>query len=182
MAVIYIDFENVEPTMDLSASAVMTKDVKTVPPDMKVPVLEEKLLRDRVTGYPVVEGSRLVGVVSRADLIRQLDLERSIVQIAADYYGQDAASPRDDWIAETTGQQVDQLVVRDVMSPYLIKVLPTEPLHRVAKVMATERVHRVLVTQGEKLVGVISAFDFVKLYSKKRIGMTDAPFAGTDDF
>ena len=168
--------------MDLSASAVMTKDVKTVSPDLSVPELEEKLLYDRVTGYPVVEGDRLVGVVSRADLIRHLDLERSIVEIAADYYGTDFAAPRDNWVAEKTGRQVDQLQVRDVMSPYLIKVLPTEPLKHVAKLMMKEKVHRVLVTQGDQLQGVISAFDFVKLYSTERIGMTNAPFAGTGDY
>lgn len=168
--------------MDLSASAVMTKNVKTVSSDLSVPDLEEKLLHDRVSGYPVVDGDRLVGVVSRADLIRHLDLERSIVEIAADYYGADFADPRDHWVAEKTGGQVDQLHVRDVMSPYLIKVLPTEPLKHVAKLMTREKVHRVLVTQGDHLLGVISAFDFVKLYSTERIGMANAPFAGTSDY
>ena len=123
-----LKYVNEEKDMDLTASAVMTKGVKTVSADMSVPALEEKLHQDRVTGYPVVDGGRLVGVVSRADLIRHMDLERTIVELAADYYGQDFAAPREDWVAENTGLQVDQLHVRDVMSPYLIRVLPTEPL------------------------------------------------------
>lgn len=47
------------------AREIMNPEVKTVPPDLPVPRLLERMLHDRHLGFPVVEeGGRLVGVVT----------------------------------------------------------------------------------------------------------------------
>ncbi len=49
---------------------VMTRDLKTVGPDAEVSEVAETMERHHVKRVPVVEDGRLLGVVSRADLLR----------------------------------------------------------------------------------------------------------------
>ena len=50
----------------------MTGDVLTVSPDDSIVALAEKFLENRFHRYPVVERGRLVGVISRRDIVKAL--------------------------------------------------------------------------------------------------------------
>ena len=52
------------------ARDVMSEDVETIGPDESGEALAELFLRTRANPVPVVEEGRLVGIVSRADLLR----------------------------------------------------------------------------------------------------------------
>jgi len=56
---------------------VMTREVLTIGPDEELETLAEMMVRRRVNPTPVVEDGRLVGIVSRADVVRTIagDLE-----------------------------------------------------------------------------------------------------------
>ena len=54
------------------ARDVMTEKVVTVGPDEDVEALAELMVRKEVNSVPVVEQGRLVGIVSRADIIRMM--------------------------------------------------------------------------------------------------------------
>jgi CBS domain-containing protein len=54
------------------AQDIMTTDVVTVAPDMEVEHLAALMVKRRVNPVPVVENGQLVGIVSRADLIRMM--------------------------------------------------------------------------------------------------------------
>ncbi|MFI5184615.1 MAG: CBS domain-containing protein [Vicinamibacteria bacterium] len=54
------------------ARDVMTEEVVTVGPDEEVESLADLMVRKRVNPIPVIEGGRLVGIVSRADIIRMM--------------------------------------------------------------------------------------------------------------
>jgi CBS domain-containing protein len=56
----------------LVAAEVMTTDVLAVPPDCDVADAARLMLDEHLTRIPVVEGTRLVGVLSRSDLLRPL--------------------------------------------------------------------------------------------------------------
>jgi CBS domain-containing protein len=55
-----------------TARDVMTEDVVTVAPDEPVENVAEILVKRRVNPLPVVEEGRLVGIVSRADIIEMM--------------------------------------------------------------------------------------------------------------
>jgi CBS-domain-containing membrane protein len=57
------------------ARDVMTEDPVTIGPEADVENLAELLVRKRVSPVPVVDGGRLVGIVSRADIIRMMAQE-----------------------------------------------------------------------------------------------------------
>ena len=55
-----------------SASDMMTEDVVTISPDAEMEDLAETMVKRRVNPVPVIENGELVGIVSRADLIRMM--------------------------------------------------------------------------------------------------------------
>ena len=57
------------------ARDVMTEDVVTVAPDAELEALVELMAKHRVSPIPVVEAGRLVGIVSRADVVRMMARE-----------------------------------------------------------------------------------------------------------
>lgn len=57
------------------AAEVMTESVVTIGPDAELEDLASLMMKERVTPVPVVENGVLVGVVSRADLIRMMSRE-----------------------------------------------------------------------------------------------------------
>lgn len=59
---------------DLTATAadLMKTDVLTVEPDLPVSELAEKLTSSKPKVYPVVEQGRLVGIISRSDVLQAL--------------------------------------------------------------------------------------------------------------
>ncbi len=152
----------------LKARDIMAKDVRVVEPDMRLPDLERAFLDAHVSGFPVVEDGKLVGTVSRSDVIRALCVEQSLSEVVADYYRvhtdieEDPLESLED-VAERVGTRVDTLTVGDVMIKDLITVPPELAVNEVARTLIDNRVHRVLVTKGGELIGIVSSTDIVRL-------------------
>jgi CBS domain-containing protein len=145
----------------------MRADVRTVGSEMTLPELDRAFLREGVSGYPVLKDGRLIGIVSRSDVIRQLCVEQSVSEVASDYYrfpaglGNPPAETLED-VGQRVGRRIETLRVKDVMSSSLITVSPEDSLADVARILTEHHVHRVLVTKDGRLVGIISALDFVR--------------------
>jgi CBS domain-containing protein len=60
-----------------------------------------------------------------------------------------------------------RIAVGDVMTRNLITCSPTDTLHECAKKMARERVNSLLVTNKERLVGILTARDILWAITKK---------------
>jgi CBS domain-containing protein/anti-sigma regulatory factor (Ser/Thr protein kinase) len=61
-----------ELSYDLKIHEVMTADVKTATPEMPLSKILDLLRTNRISGLPVVENDRLVGVLSLEDVVRAL--------------------------------------------------------------------------------------------------------------
>jgi CBS domain-containing protein len=61
-----------ELSYDLKIREVMTADVKTATPEMPLSKVLEILRLNRISGLPVVEKEKLVGVLSLEDIVRAL--------------------------------------------------------------------------------------------------------------
>lgn len=160
--------------MDLTAEEIMRRNVQTVPASMPLPDLERAFLAAGDSGFPVVEGELLVGVVSRSDIIRQLDLERQTAEQTSDFYRDETGFheiPLETLAqrAGRIGERMAALTVGEVMHRQLFAVPPQQPLRAVAETMVDQNIHRVLVTREGMLQGVISTTDFARLYAQGRI-------------
>ena len=75
-----------DTTKELTAADVMQAAVRTVPSAMSLPELEAEFIAASITGFPVVDDGKLVGVVSRSDVVRQICSEREITEKISDFY------------------------------------------------------------------------------------------------
>jgi CBS domain-containing protein len=57
---------------DTQVEEAMTKEVVTVPPEAEVPLLIHCLSSRRLRRVPVVQGKKVLGIVSRRDLLREM--------------------------------------------------------------------------------------------------------------
>lgn len=157
--------------MDYVASAVMQKDVKTVPPTMTVAELEAFFSLHNVSGFAVVDDGKLVGVVSRSDVLAALSPNLDVSQIIDDdESGIEADNVTGFRISETLGDRANTLQVKDIMTTDVLTVGPNDYIHEAADIMYRQRIHRIFVTQEDRLEGIITPFDFVRLYAQDRIG------------
>ena len=67
--------EKLQHMFGAEARDVMTEKVRTVHPDAELEDLVDLMLKKGVNPVPVVEDNRLVGIVSRSDLVRMMAAE-----------------------------------------------------------------------------------------------------------
>lgn len=159
--------------MDWTASDVMQTDVRTVGPELTLAELDRAFLEGRVSGFPVVQDGRLVGLVCRSDVVRQLGVEQSVAETISDYYrdvGEVDAEPAEtlDSIARQVGGRIEALRVKDVMTHQLITVSPADPLQEVARRLVEHGIHRLPVVDADRLVGILTSLDLVRLFAEGR--------------
>jgi CBS domain-containing protein len=144
----------------------MTADVVTATPSMTLKQVDQLLLKNGITGMPVVDDGMLVGVVSQSDIVRTIYDEQLHAQRVSDIYQSPFPIPIAA-IEELSSQNrkiSDHIVsttVKEVMSPVPVTVEMDIAISEVARLMVTERIHRVLVTDRGRLVGIVSALDLV---------------------
>jgi len=160
--------------MDLIASEVMHRSVKTVAASMTLPELDRCFVAAGVTGFPVLDGELVVGVVSRFDILRALDTERLAARQTSDFY-RDSSGFHEipletmSQLAARVGERMEQMTVRDVMHHEVVSVAQDQTLRAIAEILVDRDIHRVLVLREGKLLGVISTSDFARLYAQGRI-------------
>jgi CBS domain-containing protein len=155
--------------MPLRARDVMQANVLAVPPELTLAALEDFLLSKRISGAPVVEDGKVIGIVSRSDVVRCLSLERSLSGLIAD----GLASPEEPASSARLPTDVEERLtahtVRDAMVVDPVVVPPDAPIADVARLLHERHIHRVLVTEGATLRGVISTLDLVRLIAAGRL-------------
>jgi CBS domain-containing protein len=140
------------------ARDIMSGEPVCVDLGMSVREVWHLLEENEISGAPVVDGGgRLVGVVSRSDLIKKfsdgdMHLDGStLIELFGNEEEDDGAMP-------------ERFVpVDEFMTPDPVTASPTTPLHDVAARMVAARVHRVIIVDKEQIpVGIVTSLDMVK--------------------
>jgi len=135
----------------------MTTDPLTVSPDTLLKEAARIMVRNKVSGLPVVEDGDVVGVVTEGDFLRQeANREQPYRFSLLDaLFGE---GPVDPPAVET---------VQEVMTDHVITIDAESSIGDAARTMATKNVKRlpVLGEDGE-LIGVISRADVVNAFTK----------------
>ena len=160
--------------MDWRARDLMRTGVRTVGPEMLLCDLERALISEGMSGFPVVDGGCLVGIVSRSDVVRQLCVEQTLAETLSDYYagvGGCASGSVESFqeIGERVGTRIERLRVKDVMTHELITASPEDSVRDVAATLLARRVHRLPVVEGSRLVGIVTSMDLVRLFAEERV-------------
>ncbi len=161
---------------ELTAADVMQQEVRSVPSKLSIVELEKLLIEERIGGVPVVDDERLVGIVSRSDIVRHNTQDRAAESIDTEYWwdmGGSTAATRATGSGASAGarlieQALADLTVKDLMVTDVLSVPPSATIPDVASLMDSRHVHRVLVVEGETLRGVITTMDLSRLFADGR--------------
>ncbi|WP_027339460.1 CBS domain-containing protein [Halonatronum saccharophilum] len=143
---------------------IMTKDVITVTPDMTVKEVAKVLADNKISGVPVLEGDKLVGIVSEGDLIvrdKKLRFPNYVYFLDSIFYLESYEKFEKDF-KKMIGVKVGDIMTEDVLS-----VGPKASVEDVATVLTEEGVNRVPVVEDDKVIGIVSRGDIVKYMSEK---------------
>lgn len=148
----------------------MTKKVITFKPEDTLETVLEQLTKNRITGAPVVEKGRVVGVVTEEDVIRtinaydpqvHLDTDEAFAVVLAvlkhGVRGKEFDAIRRDVIGS------EKIRVKHFMQKKVITIQPEARLEAAAARMVHYKVKRLpVVTKEGKLVGIISRADIIE--------------------
>ena len=126
----------------------MTKDPVTISPKESL-VLARMIMRQRgVRRLPVVEGERLVGIVTDRDVREAW------------------ASDANTLAAQELQYVLEKIPVRDVMTAPATTVAPETPLEEAVTLMREKKIGGLPVEEGERLVGILTETDVFRAFAE----------------
>ena len=177
---------------------IMTADVVTVTPATTLREAAELFATRHIGGAPVVEGQRVVGVVSTSDILTFAATAPPVREPDADTdddwappppedtafdEGEDAASffaerwayadsDTVDYFAESSGRRgnaLDGHTVSEVMTQEILSLSPSTDVSAAAERMRSSDVHRLLVMRDGVLVGILSTMDLARAIADRQL-------------
>lgn len=131
--------------MNDTVASIMTRELKTVTPSDSLAQVRDLLIDNRIHHIPVVEGKKLVGLVTTYDLFKF------------------QANPSD----------YDNIKVVDVMTKRLAVIEPTDKVGTAAEIFMEHLFHAVPVVDNGELVGIVTSFDVMKYEYNKEYPQRD---------
>ncbi|HEY9903731.1 MAG TPA: chloride channel protein [Candidatus Sericytochromatia bacterium] len=128
----------------LTASDLMERRVETLVSQMTLDEAVQAFARSHHRGFPVVDGGQLAGIITQTD------------------------------IANATARQLPgDTTLAQIMTPQPITVIPTDSLSQVLYLLNRYKLSRLPVTEGRKLVGIITRADIIRSEADQLSGGTD---------
>ncbi len=157
---------------------IMQSEVISIPSGASVQELVQLLDEHGISGVPVLDSRhRVLGVVSRTDVVRHAAREPEIPQPEAFWetlaLGDDDPeeayflSPESS-VMLLPSRALETLALGDVpvdqiMTPVAFGVDPDMAVWELAEFLVKGRIHRALVLDGDRLAGIVTAFDVLRV-------------------
>jgi CBS domain-containing protein len=124
---------------------IMAKNIKTVKPDDSVHAAVQKMNKFGIGSVIVISSGRPIGIITETNVMMRI-----------------------------VGPRMDPATVwvKDIMTSPLVTIDQTAAVEEAAKIMADKNISRLPVTNGKKLVGLISSSDIVKA-NPTQLGILD---------
>ncbi len=130
--------------VNLFVKDAMLKDVVTVSPEMTVREVEALFEKYDFYSFPVIEGGKVVGIVTKLDFLKHFIFTPSSIV------------PQYDRLLEDK--------IRAIMNPKVFRLSVDTPLTRVLELMVETRIRSFPVVDSDnRLLGVISREDIMKM-------------------
>ncbi|MFA5073982.1 MAG: CBS domain-containing protein [Nitrospirota bacterium] len=144
----------------LTAKDIMTTKVITVGPDTDLAELSTILLKNNISGVPVVEESgALFGIVTENDLISQnkrLHIPTVVSFLDAAIYLESSKK------FEQEVKRMTATKVREICERNVVTVTEDTTITDIATIMAEKKIHILPVMQNNTIVGIVSKRDMIK--------------------
>jgi CBS domain-containing protein len=159
------DLDKRRARMAKTIADIMQTSIVSVAPHDPLHSVQRLFFESGIQAAPVVDDqSRLLGIITSTDILRA----------AADNWDAPTPEPTSSdgevlgscsWLMEPEEfrESLRHDVVEDFMTEHVLCVLPETTVADVARMLRSHRVHHVLVTEGEEIRGIASAFDLISL-------------------
>ena len=146
---------------EMKVAEIVHEEWPTLGPEDTVEAAIKLFAEAGISGAPVVEGGKLIGIITEGDLIFRdadvrapgfLDILGGIIPLGSWEEYRDEA-------LKSAGVTVDEVMTREV-----IMIPPDATLAEASTLMADKRVKILPVTEGETLRGVITRMDILTLH------------------
>jgi CBS domain-containing protein len=125
-----------------------------------------RILREnKVSGLPVLDGEKLVGIVSESDLLRLLSVEEGEGGLWLPSPFEVFEVPFRDLVKwermRSAADEIPNKKVSDIMSKNLHEVGPDDSIEEAASIMTRHRINRLPVVEDGRLVGIVTRGDII---------------------
>lgn len=147
------------------AKDIMTTEVITVSPDERVDVVTRLLLDNKISGIPVVDKEgHILGIVTEKDLLikaGELKVPFYITLFDSIIFMENTMRFNSNLKKYTASQ------VKDAMTDKVVVVDENTPVHEIAEIMQSKGINRLPVVRNNKLIGIVTRNDVLKVLVKK---------------
>lgn len=136
---------------------VMTETVFTVTPDTPLKAVATRMLEYGISGMPVVDGERVLGVISETDILFKecVAPDRKGLVDWLVHYAEDP--PRAKLEARTAGE---------AMTTPAVTIGPERTVADAAALLLDLRIDRLPVVDGGELVGIVTRADLIRAFTR----------------
>lgn len=155
--------------MTVTASDIMTPNVKAVPQDWTMQQLAEFLTENEITGSPVCDDNdHIIGIVTLKD-IAEFRWNQASGEAEKELSAEDRKQAREIRQMMLEGMTRMPVEVRDIMTPSVMSVDAGTGVRTIADIMMAEHLHRIFVTEKEAITGIITTYDMLKLVAEPEL-------------
>jgi CBS domain-containing protein len=125
--------------MNEPLSSIMTRNLVTAGPDDTLSVAREIFMRDRVHHLPIVDGNKLVGILTTYDLFK--------------FQGRNGS--------------YNDVKIRELMTTHVATLEPDDKVGSAAELFLENLFHAVPIVKDGDLHGIVTSFDVLKYEFRK---------------
>ena len=138
---------------------IMVANPITVSPNDQLKVIYEIFQTKNIHHLPVVEGQKLVGMISKSDLLFFLDGK---IYEDQSLYARSVEKIR-----------LNRFTAKDIMTKKLATMESIEPIRTAINLFTINKFHALPIMNNEKLVGIVTTLDLIAALDKEPIALAD---------
>lgn len=144
---------------------IMNKDVITCKPDDPVSILAKLFKEYHISGMPVVEKGKVVGIVSETDLLKLFKTPEISGELWLPSPFEVIEIPIRNLVRleefKKALEDMKMKPVREIMKKSVHSVSPEDGLEKASSMMVKYKVNRLPVIENSKLVGIVARSDII---------------------
>jgi CBS domain-containing protein len=129
---------------------IMTTEVVTLKVDEELSLASDIMTLARIRHLPIVEGNRLVGIISQRDLFKA-----SLASVI-------------DYDYQVTRTHLKAVTIKEIMVKDIATIAPDAKIHAAGRIMLEKKIGCLPVVKDDALVGMVTESDIMEFYVSRQ--------------